>query len=222
MTDKLNTQIIIRHIAGAKINRIDPFALADTTEITFGREAGSTVMFDSPKDDMVSRKHAVLRIKNEAVPSFVIEDLKSSNGTFVNGERITGNRELLPEDAVEFGKGGPKFTFDIQPRPAGIQARTRVMSAIEASATRVTATTAATAAATTAATTAQSLTVPPKAGIGRNTVMMLLSTERKKTSQLWMGALAAVLAFVMVGGGVIYLRVQQEAQTQAKQVAEHA
>ena len=39
MSDKPNTQIIIRHIAGAKVNRIDPFALADTAEITFGREA---------------------------------------------------------------------------------------------------------------------------------------------------------------------------------------
>ena len=62
MSDKPNTQIIIRHIAGAKINRIDPFALADTTEITFGREASSTVTFDSPKDDVVSRRHAVLRV----------------------------------------------------------------------------------------------------------------------------------------------------------------
>src|SRR5712671_7786746 len=82
MSDKPNTQIIIRHIAGAKINRIDPFALADTTEITFGREAGSTVAFDSPKDDVVSRKHAVLRVKSNEPLSFTIEDLASSNGTF--------------------------------------------------------------------------------------------------------------------------------------------
>ena len=65
MADKPNTQIIIRHIAGAKANRIDPFALADTAEITFGREAGSTITFDSPKDDVVSRKHAVLRVKSQ-------------------------------------------------------------------------------------------------------------------------------------------------------------
>jgi serine protease Do len=221
MTEKPNTQIIIRHVAGAKINRIDPFALTETAEISFGREAGSTVMYDSPKDDVVSRRHAVLRVKNDTVPSFVIEDLKSSNGTFVNGERLSGERELLPEDTVEFGKGGPKFSFDVQPRPAGMQARTRVMSAIEASATRVTATTAATGAST-AASTAQNLTVPPKAGVGKNTVMMLLSAERKKSSQLWMGAMAAVLAFVIVGGGVLYWRVQRESEEQAKQLAAQA
>src|ERR1700710_1567866 len=103
MADKPNTQIIIRHIAGAKINRIDPFALADTTEITFGREASSTVAFDSPKDDDISRRYAVVRIETGGeVPVFSIEDLNISNGTFVNGEKILGERELLPDDTVEF------------------------------------------------------------------------------------------------------------------------
>src|ERR1043166_8470859 len=100
MTDKPNTQIIIRHIAGAKINRIDPFALAETSEITFGREAGSTILFDSPKDDVVSRRQAVLRVNNDGMPSFTIEDLNSSNGTFVNDKRISDVRELMPEDTV--------------------------------------------------------------------------------------------------------------------------
>jgi serine protease Do len=226
MSDKPNTQIIIRHVAGAKINRIDPFALADTKEIIFGRDASSTVAFDSPKDDVVSRRHATLRVKNEGSLSFSIEDLNSSNGTFVNGERITGTAELLPADTVEFGRGGPKFVFDVQPRPANLAARTRVMSAIETSATRVTSTsaavTAATTAATTVATTGQNLTVPPKAGVGKNTVMMMLSDERRKTSQIWMGAMAAVLAFVVVGAGVLYWRMLQESQAQAKQVAEQA
>jgi serine protease Do len=226
MSDKPNTQIIIRHIAGAKVNRIDPFALADTKEITFGRESGSTIAFDSPKDDVVSRRHAVLRIKNEGVPSFAIEDLKSSNGTFVNGERISGETELLPEDTVEFGKGGPKFTFDVQPRPESMVARTRVMSAIDATATRAVSTSAVTAMTGAVTAVPGSDTASGKAvktSVGKNTVMMMLSDERKKTSQVWMGALAAVVAFFLVGGGVLYWnslrtaeRVQQEAQEQTR------
>jgi serine protease Do len=226
MSDKPNTQIIIRHIAGAKINRIDPFALADTAEITFGRESSSTVAFDSPKDDVVSRKHAVLRIKNDGgVPSFSIEDLKSSNGTFVNGERISSEHELLPDDTVEFGKGGPKFTFDVQPRPESMAARTRVMNVIDATATHALSNTAVTGAVTLVPS-ADTQSVK-KAGIGKNTVMMMLSDERKKTSQVWMGALAAVVAFFLVGGGVLYWnsmrtaeRVQLEAQQQSQMQAE--
>jgi S1-C subfamily serine protease len=226
MSDKPNTQIIIRHIAGAKINRIDPFALADTTEITFGREAGSTVAFDSPKDDVVSRRHAVLRIKNDgAAPSFSIEDLRSSNGTFVNGERISSEHELLPDDTVEFGKGGPRFTFDVQPRPEGMASRTRVMSVIDATATHALSNTAVTSAVTLVP--ASDTQSGKKAGVGKNTVMMMLSDERKKTSQVWMGALAAVVAFFLVGGGVLYWnsmrtaeRVQLEAQEQSRVQAE--
>jgi serine protease Do len=226
MSDKPNTQIIIRHIAGAKINRIDPFALADTAEITFGREANSTVAFDSPKDDVVSRRHAVLRVKNDGgVPSFSIEDLKSSNGTFVNGERISSEQELLPDDTVEFGKGGPKFTFDVQPRPESMAARTRVMSIIDATATHALSNTAVTSAVTLVP--SSDTQSGKKAGIGKNTVMMMLSDERKKTSQVWMGALAAVVAFFLVGGGVLYWnsmrtaeRVQLEAQQQSLVQAE--
>ena len=226
MSEKPNTQIIIRHIAGAKINRIDPFALADTKEISFGREAGSTVAFDSPKDDVVSRKHAVLRVKHDgATPSFSIEDLKSSNGTFVNGDRISGEHELLPDDTVEFGKGGPKFTFDVQPRPESMVARTRVMSAIDATATHALANTAVTSAVTLVP--SSDTQSGKKAGVGKNTVMMMLSDERKKTSQVWMGALAAVVAFFLVGGGVLYWnsvrtaeRVQLEAQEESKVQAE--
>ncbi len=226
MSDKPNTQIIIRHIAGAKINRIDPFALADTTEITFGREASSTVTFDSPKDDVVSRRHAVLRVKNDgAVPSFCIEDLNSSNGTFVNGEKISGEQELLPDDTVEFGKGGPRFTFDIQPRPESMAARTRVMNVIDATATHALSNTAVTSAVTLVP--SSDTQSGKKAGIGKNTVMMMLSDERKKTSQVWMGALAAVVAFFLVGGGVLYWnsiqtaeRVQLAAQEQSRAQAE--
>jgi serine protease Do len=230
MNDKPNTQIIIRHIAGAKINRIDPFALADTAEITFGREAGSSIMFDSPKDDVVSRRHAVLRVANDGeAPSFTIEDFKSSNGTFVNDERIADVHELLPEDTVEFGKGGPKFIFDVQPRPAGVAARTRAMTAVDSTTTRAVSTAAETArtgrvAALVPPSPPGPATVPIKTGVGKNTVMMLLFNERKKTSQVWMAALAAVVAFFLVGGGVLYWnslrtadRLQQDAQAKIEQ-----
>ena len=106
MTDKPNTQVIIRHIAGAKINRIDPFALADTTEITFGREAGSTVMFDSPKDDMVSRKHAVLRIKNDDHLLHNVHSSSSHRNSFNFGQPVSGissDFKLKDEEMLKIG-----------------------------------------------------------------------------------------------------------------------
>ena len=238
MQDQPSTQLIIRHVAGAKINKIEQFQLDAVKEILFGRDVRSTIAFDSPQDDVVSRKHAAIRVKNEDPLSFEIEDFNSSNGTFVNGERISGAHELFPDDRVTLGTGGPEFIFDVQPRPASLAARTRVLSAIETGATRVVpaagetglATTKVSAAAATAATTTK---VPAKSGVGKNTVMMMLSDERRKTSQKWMGAVAALLAFVLVGGGVLYWhntstaqrlqqdteRLQQDAEEQRQKLA---
>jgi serine protease Do len=213
-----STQIIIRHVAGAKINKIEQFQLDATKEITFGRDNRSTIAFDSPHDDLVSRKHAIIRVKSEDPLTIAIEDLNSSNGTFVNGARITGETELAPDDKVTLGQNGPEFVFDVQPRPASFASRTRVLSTIETTATRVVAAAGKTEpAATTAATTAK---LPPKLGVGKNTVQLMLSEERKKTSQVWMGGMAAVLAFVLVGGGVLYWHSSSTAQKLEKDAVE--
>ena len=90
------------------------------------------------RDDEVSRKHAVIRIHNEKNQYyFRLADLNSSNGTMLNDEQVGGECELLPEDVVELGKGGPKFSFDIQPRPVYLPARTRAMTALDPAATRL-------------------------------------------------------------------------------------
>ena len=137
MQDQPKTQIVIRHVGGANINKIEQFALDAVKEISFGRDTRSTIVFDSPHDDVVSRKHAVLRVKSEDPLAFAIEDLNSSNGTYVNGKRITGEVEIAPDDRVQFGSAGPELIFDVQPRPASLASKTRVMSAIETSSTRV-------------------------------------------------------------------------------------
>src|SRR5271155_3834678 len=146
------TRIVIRHLSGSKTNQIEQFDLDGLTKITLGRDPASKIVYDLQRDDAVSRRHAVIRIKNERELYFRIADLNSSNGTLLNGERIGGEVELLPDDVIELGAGGPKFAFDVQPRPSYLPARTRSMgaiSALDAAATRVVAATEADAAATT-------------------------------------------------------------------------
>src|SRR5713101_7982474 len=106
MSDQLATQVTVRHLNGAKANKLEQYSLRDVPEITFGRDVGSTISYDGKRDDVVSRKHAVIRVKSNDPLAFVIEDLKSSNGTFVNGTKITGETEILPDDTVELGSGG--------------------------------------------------------------------------------------------------------------------
>jgi serine protease Do len=233
MQDQLSIQIIIRHLSGAKINKIDQFRLGSVDEISFGRDVSSAVSYDSPKDDIVSRKHAVLRIKNADPPSFALEDLKSSNGTFVNGNRITGEVELLPDDVVEFGSGGPKFSFDVQPRPAGLSARTRVISSIEMNKTRAVGATAQATAKMEPSPTArieppatakldrpptQKLGTPVKTGVGQNTVFGLIAAEQKRTNMVWFGALLAVVLVGGVGGGWLFMNNRNSGQQLMQQL----
>jgi uncharacterized RDD family membrane protein YckC len=50
--------------------------------------------------DTVSRLHAALVWRNDEL---VVEDLGSSNGTFVNGERVLSPRAIVAGDSVRFG-----------------------------------------------------------------------------------------------------------------------
>lgn len=53
-----------------------------------------------PKSDAISRRHCILYVKDGQLQ---IRDLKSKNGTFVNGDRIEEDRILKLGDKVNFG-----------------------------------------------------------------------------------------------------------------------
>src|SRR3954447_2889621 len=67
-----------------------------TPDAVIGRE-GTDIVLPDPE---VSRRHAAVRVDGGSV---AIEDLGSTNGTFVNDERITGVRTLRDGDMVRFG-----------------------------------------------------------------------------------------------------------------------
>jgi len=218
-------RIAIRHLSGSKVNQIEQFDLDGLQEITIGREPSSRIAYDLQRDDEVSRKHAVIRIKNGAELYFRIADLNSSNGTFLNGERIAGEVELLPEDIVELGSSGPKFIFDIQPRPANLPPRTRQMAATDAAvATRIVAGKAGATAEQAVAETRQRLAgLDTKSGakvpVGKATILRLLSDERRKASHIWIGLTAALAVLAIVGGGVFYMHSRSVAREFEQQLA---
>ena len=64
-----------------------------------GRDAGSGITLDG--DDFASSRHASIELRADGV---WVEDLGSTNGTFVNGERITGRTLVRAGDAVRIGQ----------------------------------------------------------------------------------------------------------------------
>ena len=64
-----------------------------------GRDSGSGVRLDG--DEFASARHARIDPRPDGV---WVEDLESTNGTFVNGARITSKRLLQPGDVLRVGE----------------------------------------------------------------------------------------------------------------------
>ncbi len=71
------------------------FVLRGRTRL--GRERNNEVILDDPK---VSRHHAVIDLFDWGC---TLTDLNSTNGTFVNGVRITGGHQLIEGDEIALG-----------------------------------------------------------------------------------------------------------------------
>lgn len=80
----------------------------DKPEILIGRVKGNDVIL--PKQN-ISKRHALIRSEGA---TFVVEDFGSTNGTFVNGHRITDPVEIGSEDKVYLGDFVMQF-FAIEP-----------------------------------------------------------------------------------------------------------
>jgi hypothetical protein len=74
-------------------------------ETTVGREAGNGLSLVT--ESTVSRRHAAI-VKSGS--DLLVRDLGSSNGTYVNGVKITSDTVLRPGDQVQFGQ--VKFRFE--------------------------------------------------------------------------------------------------------------
>jgi pSer/pThr/pTyr-binding forkhead associated (FHA) protein len=66
--------------------------------VVVGREAQTAKFVIA--DPAVSRRHARISRHGDA---YLIEDLGSTNGTFINAERVVGRVPLTPGDLIELG-----------------------------------------------------------------------------------------------------------------------
>ena len=72
----------------------DVFPLFAATKLTVGREGHNDVVIS---DVRCSREHCVFRKLND---HWYVDDLGSSNGTFVNGNRVERTQKLRPGDRI--------------------------------------------------------------------------------------------------------------------------
>jgi pSer/pThr/pTyr-binding forkhead associated (FHA) protein len=71
----------------------------DSAPITVGRSPQNDVKLD--RDDYASARHARIEPRRDGV---WVEDVGSTNGTFLNGIKLTRARKLTPGDVVRVGE----------------------------------------------------------------------------------------------------------------------
>ena len=73
--------------------------ILDSAPLTLGRGGQNTVALDG--DEYASARHARVEARADGL---WVEDLGSTNGTFVNGARVTTPRRLEPGDLLRVGQ----------------------------------------------------------------------------------------------------------------------
>lgn len=71
----------------------------DATQLTVGRGANNDIALDG--DEFASARHARFEPRRDGI---YVEDVGSTNGTFVNGIRLARERKLTPGDIVRVGE----------------------------------------------------------------------------------------------------------------------
>jgi RsiW-degrading membrane proteinase PrsW (M82 family) len=102
---------------GAAIGSELGYALLANREVAIGRDPTCQIVLDAVKYRMVSRRHAVVRPLSPSPDggnTWVVCDLSSANGTYLNGERLEGCQELQPGDRISLASDGPQLLFEYE------------------------------------------------------------------------------------------------------------
>lgn len=107
-------RIVIDHLVGSKTGQRDYISLNDFRELTFGRGDNSMIKYDPYQEYMLSREQAKITPNPKNSEQFIITDLDSLNGTFINKAKLLGSLPLKSGDIIQFSTNGPVFKFSIQ------------------------------------------------------------------------------------------------------------
>lgn len=101
-------RVIVDHVAGSRRGQRQEFPASE--RVRFGRHPDCEVSFDPHRDIDASSRHAELRPRIVDGTGWVLVDVGSSNGTYIDGRRVTeaSIAQGLPV-SVQFGPGGPRI-----------------------------------------------------------------------------------------------------------------
>ena len=175
-------------LSGARAGQVEAFRKG---YIGLGRHPLSDVRFDAERDLDVSSRHAAIVRKTDG---FVLQDLGSRNGTFVNGKQINGDTALKDGDVIGFGANGPALEFHV------IEAETESpsMAAAEGLADRMSS--------PREVVRATPLSAPKLAPLRQSTGVRIAAEVARQTAQLRRTTKVLILLLLVVGTGFTWMQ----------------
>lgn len=104
--------LVVRVVSGSRSG--DVIHLRDRS-MRAGRHPEADLRFDPERERSVSGWHAELRPEGER---WVVRDLGSRNGTFVDGNPVAGSLPVGPGTEIRLGRDGPLLRVESEPFPA--------------------------------------------------------------------------------------------------------
>ena len=101
----------LRVVRGARTGQREQFS---KSFLSIGRNPVCDFRLDPQLDLDVSSKHAEIELVDG---EYILRDNQSTNGTFVNGTRVTGTWVLRDGDLVMFGAHGPQVAVRLLAAP---------------------------------------------------------------------------------------------------------
>lgn len=124
MTGESGYQAFLKQVSQiASSARPIHYQLSNKKTTIVGREANCQLILNSAHFQGVSRQHAKINPLTTLSGNLTWEicDLGSSNGTYVNNQRLNGCQNIKAGDRIKLGHSGPEFIFECQSATASVK-----------------------------------------------------------------------------------------------------
>ncbi|HWS28090.1 MAG TPA: FHA domain-containing protein [Xanthomonadales bacterium] len=118
-------RIIVKFLSGGRAGHTEVYPVTRFSSLYLGRDPKCDIRVDAERDAMVSRSHAVIEWvdhEEEGWRQYTLTDLLSSNGTYLNGQRVHGTVDLSSGDHIRLGVQGPEFLLEVEHPEPNLQA----------------------------------------------------------------------------------------------------
>jgi pSer/pThr/pTyr-binding forkhead associated (FHA) protein len=111
--------VLVAETKGMNLSQFSPYSLPTDRKTSLGRRPENDIVLPN-HCSLVSGKHLEIIPPRTADGNWTISDLKSTNGTFVNGQPVQGSQQILRsgDRVVLGGRAGsaqaPEFVFECQ------------------------------------------------------------------------------------------------------------